>query len=266
MSHPVPLHAHASSWPVTGAMPVLQPDEVHVWHASITAWTPHRERLASLLDQEELGRSARFHFDRDRNQLIAAHALLRALLGGYVGCAPAAVGFETGPAGKPYAASPPAAAALEFNLSHSADLVMIAMCRGCAVGVDVERWSDDVDPLELAPHSFSNAEQAELAALTPDQQRAAFFTCWSRKEAWIKASGLGVSRGLDYFDMVVAADRRGRILADRLDPARAERCQVVDLDAGAGYSAALVVGEQGRRIRRFTLDPNLGSTESGVAM
>ena len=249
--------ARRPGWQAAVGAPPMRTDEIHVWKASATAWTSCVPGLRPALDAAELERGGRFHFVRDRHRFIVAHGLLRQLLAQYSRCAPASLRFGTGPAGKPRVASPNEATPFHFNLSHSADLIVIAIGLQGPLGVDVERWSDDVDPVELAPDCFSPAECKELLALAPGERKAAFFACWSRKEAYIKATGLGVSRGLDYFDVIVAADRPGRILADRMSPGNVRQLHMADLDVGPDYSAALVVGQPDPIVRQFAFDPEV---------
>lgn len=266
MSRAAPGPFVVTRWRTPRAVPVLRQHEIHVWRVRTADWTPRVPQLELLLESAELERGARFHFAKDRDQFVVAHGLLRHLLGHYSRCAPESLRFATGPAGKPCVVSPAASSFLQFNLSHSADMMLIAVGLECALGVDVERWSDDVDPVDLAPHCFSQAERQELLSLAPDQRRPGFYSCWARKEAYIKATGLGVSQGLEYFDVVVAPDRPGRLLADRRTPENAQRWYMIDLDVGPEFSAALVVSETDRIPRYLTLAPGgLSAAAAGIA-
>jgi len=132
---------------------------------------------------------------------------------------------------------------VEFNLSHSDDLALVAVARAHQLGVDLERWSEGVEHLELAERFFSPAERDALRALAhaPDLVEAGFFAAWTRKEAYLKATGHGISRGLHHFDVTLAPGEPAQLLADRLDPEATARWSLIALEPAPGFSAALVV-------------------------
>ncbi|HET9982527.1 MAG TPA: 4'-phosphopantetheinyl transferase superfamily protein [Longimicrobiales bacterium] len=239
-----------TAWATPADHPPLPDDEVHVWKASVAALAPGEVRLRALLDAAELARAERYRFARDRTQYVVAHGLVRLLLARYLGAEPAALKFAAGPFGKPSLCEP-AGGGLEFNLSHSADLVLLAVTRHRAVGVDVECWDRDIEAELLARQFFSPAERAQLAALPPDARVPGFFACWSRKEAYIKATGLGVSQGLDYFDVSLAPGEPARLLADRHATGRAAAWTLHDLAPAPGYSGAVIADGAPWRLRRF---------------
>lgn len=229
--------------------------EVHVWCARVSAWQHVEPWLGAVLDPQELARSRRFRFLRDRQQFVVAHGLLRHLLGRYLTREPATVQYDHGPVGKPCLAAPMTNASLRFNLAHSGDVVLIAIADGADVGVDVEQWSTDIEGESLAEYFFSPSERTQLAAAPRARQVEDFFTCWCRKEAYIKATGLGVSQGLDYFDVVVSARRTPQLISDRRTGDDARRWQFMDILTVSGYSAALAIAGTGRRIRSRRLEP-----------
>jgi 4'-phosphopantetheinyl transferase len=232
--------------------PVLDAADVHVWYASVSALAPDEERLHGLLDADERARAARFYFAPDRTRYVVAHGVLRTLLGGYTDTSPGALRFTAGAYGKPAIDASSARGMVAFNMSHSADAVVIAVTRNRAVGVDVERWSADFDPLELAREFFSATERAVLGDLPPPERLPGFFACWSRKEAYIKATGFGVSRGLDHFDVDLRHD--SGTITDRFATAASVRWTMRDLGLPPGYSGAVVVEEGAEfRLRRMRL-------------
>jgi 4'-phosphopantetheinyl transferase len=188
---------------------------------------------------------------------VIAHGLLRALLARYVDADPAALRFERGLYGKPRLDAAMPANGLRFNMSHTHDMIVFAFARERDVGVDVERWTPDIECLELAKQFFSPAESAALAALPRDAQRAAFFDCWSRKESYIKATGLGVSHGLDHFDVTLAPDQDAALVADRSAPDATCRWQMRDLGLPGGHSGALVAEGMEWHLDRFVASPAL---------
>lgn len=152
---------------------------------------------ASLLSPEEHSRAARFHFPRDRNCYIACRSLLRELLAGYMNLAPAAVVFTCNSHGKP------AVSGIYFNLAHCEDLAVFAISRTRQVGVDVERIRPMPDAFRVAERFFCRGEIEALRAQPEHIRESAFFRCWTRKEAYIKARGLGLSIPLSSFEVNV---------------------------------------------------------------
>jgi 4'-phosphopantetheinyl transferase len=191
-----------------------------------------------VLSEDERARAQRFHFEIHRRMFVAAHAATRRILAEYAGVAPHSLVFESGEFGKPSLVN----SDLEFNLSHSGDLALLAVSCGGAVGVDVEKWNHEIEHIQLAEHFFSEAERSALRGLAHASQHvvAGFFAAWSRKEAYIKASGHGITRGLDTFDVSLVPGEVARLMADQLDDVATERWVMRDLPAGEGYSAALV--------------------------
>lgn len=176
---------------------------------------------------------------------VVAHGGLRHVLAGYTGIKPGALAFDVGAAGKPSLAIPNSdkhEPAIEFNLSHSGHVVLIAVARGRAVGVDVERWDRQVEHVSLAEHFFSPYERDALRQLSGDSEalNEGFFNAWSRKEAYLKALGAGIAQGLHHFDVSLRPGEPAALLADRNDSAATMRWEMMSLDVGHEYSAALV--------------------------
>ena len=153
--------------------------------------------LTAIVGPEERARADRFHFARDRHRFLARRARLRQLLGAWVGRAPETLRFTENSHGKPILADGPA-----FSLSHSAGMMMLAV-GDVDVGCDIEWIDDALDWAPLAETLFTTGECAALAALAPEAARRAFFAVWARKEAFVKALGLGLSYPLDAFDVSV---------------------------------------------------------------
>lgn len=246
-----PTCAHGvegAAWRVAADAPPLGND-VHVWRASVAEHAARETMLAELLDDTEREQAARFHFATDRTRYVIAHAMLRTLLAAYTGIPPRALAFETGAYGKPALDIAGGAPPVAFNMSHSADVVVVAVGAGRAIGVDVERWVPDIEAETLARDFFSPAERAMLGGLPPLERVAAFFTFWSRKEAYIKATAFGVSRGLDHFD--VGLEREASSITDRLADDASERWSMRDLGFEPGYSGAVVAEGHDWRLLRF---------------
>jgi 4'-phosphopantetheinyl transferase len=227
-------------WPDALERISLAENEVHVWKTSLDLPLRSVEHLRTLLIDEEASRAARFYFERDRKRWIVAHAVLRRLLGSYLAVSPQTPRFTTGEYGKPALSFPQEGRRLRFNLSHSGDLALYAFAYEREVGVDVEQMRANVECAELATHYFSPRECASLRALPAEQQEEAFFLCWSRKEAYIKARGMGLSLGLDQFDVSLIPGEPARLLGSREEPCIAERWSLQALWPGAGYAGAVV--------------------------
>jgi 4'-phosphopantetheinyl transferase len=234
--------------------PPLGAHDVHVWRIPLDD-EARAESYWDVLSEEERARASRFYREVHRRRFVAAHGALRHLLAGYVGEAPAALSFVVGEHGKPALRSQPGRATVEFNLSHSDDLALVAVANARPVGVDLERWSADVEHLELAERFFSPAERDALRALAHESElvAAAFFAAWTRKEAYLKATGHGIMRGLHHFDVALTPGEPARLLADRLDGEAPQRWSMTELDPAPGYSAALVVAAPLGDVLRLTL-------------
>jgi 4'-phosphopantetheinyl transferase len=228
-----------SDWRPSPRPPALAAGDVHVWRIPIGAEIPAAP--AWLLSSEEQARAQAFRHDADRSSYVRAHAAMRVILSVYVRTTPAQLEFKSGPFGKPSLASE-GGPGLEFNLSHSHDLALLAVCRDRQVGVDIARRDPGADHAGIAERMLSAAEREALLSLqgTPDRFVEAFYSAWTRKEAYVKATGGGLAQGVDHFD-VSLAPAPPKLIADRRDAHAPARWTVFALDAGAGYSAALVV-------------------------
>ena len=221
----------------------LDTGTVHVWATSLDDLSETASR--GLLSADERERADRFHFERDRRRFVTARGLLRVLLGRYLDVDPADLLFGYGPRGKPFLAG----AALRFNVSHSSGLALLAFTRERELGIDVERERSMTEWEDIARHYFSAREGAELRSLPAQEREAAFFRCWTRKEAFIKATGDGLSRPLDAFDVTVG--RPARLLRVLGEPEGARRFRLEDLRPAPGFAAALAIdGEAHRVVRR----------------
>jgi 4'-phosphopantetheinyl transferase len=183
---------------------LLGQGEVHLHLMPLAQPEPAVKALAATLTPDEHERAARFHFERDRRRFIVARGLLRRLLGQYAGMPAETIRFAYGPSGKPLL--PPGAdrPELEFSLSHSEDWALAGFARGRGIGVDLEAIRAIADYRELAEANFAPAEVTALLKLPEDRQIDGFFACWTRKEAYVKALGLGFS--LDLSSFVVAVE------------------------------------------------------------
>ena len=227
------------SWQKGPTSPVLWPNEVHVWRASLDGPWPKSFELS--LSQDDRERAARFKFEGDRHRFTMARACLRTILARYLKTNAAGLEFDLGPFGKPALAPGRNALDLRFNLSHSHQLALIAITRGREVGVDVEFMRADFANDEVAGLFFSLTEVRQLVQVPAGRKTRSFFNCWTRKEAYIKARGEGLSHPLDQFDVSCAPDAPAELLDSRVDPAEVSRWSFEDLSPHPAYAAALTV-------------------------
>lgn len=230
------------------AMPELGPGEIHLWEIDLVAAPDEIARLGSLLDAEERGRAERYHFDRHRRRYIVSQGMLRVLLARYRGLRPAALAFDQGPKGKPSLVGAPA---LHFNVSHSDERSVVAVARDGPLGVDIERLRPLADADDIARRFFSEREAAAYASLPEPLRPRAFFDCWTRKEAFIKALGEGLFLALDRFDVSVLPDDPVRLLAIDDDEAKAGQWSLVDFRIGEEFAGALAAPWVPRSIRAW---------------
>lgn len=214
---------------------------VHIWRMSLEPGEPVVQRLQRTLSEDELSRAARFHFERDRRHYIVARGVLRNILAGYLGTDPARLRFAYTSYGKPSLVAAPGLDALNFNVSHSHTMALFAVARDRELGVDIEYIRTNFEAVEIAERFFSADERAVLRTVPDTMKFEGFFNCWTRKEAYIKALGEGLSHPLDTFDVTLAPGEPARLLSTRSDPQDVERWSMHELLPGAGYKAALVV-------------------------
>lgn len=208
---------------------------IDVWPVSIDAPDLALIQFERLLDPDELSRAGRFRFQHLRRSFILARASLRILISQYLGAAPSLVRFGYGSQGKP---SVLGSAALRFNVSHSGSLALLAFTRDCELGVDLEQIRPITLMPEIANQFFSKQGADELMALPLEERERGFFLCWTRKEAYVKALGHGLSAPLDAFGMTVRADRPATCV-QMGENAGDEAWTLQNIDVASGYAAAL---------------------------
>jgi 4'-phosphopantetheinyl transferase len=212
-------------WPTSGVRESIGPGEVHLW-----AWALPRQAGAGgageadainlpahieILDQQDRERMQRFYFEPDRARFAVAHANLRRILGAYLHQPAAGLRFYANSFGKPELSAGDSRTSLHFSLSHSRSIAVLAVTKEEPVGVDVE----DVKPIEpeVADSHFSPRERSQLHQLQGDAWLRGFYRCWTRKEAILKAEGVGLSRPLDSFDVSLLPDEPAQLVGTRRD-------------------------------------------------
>lgn len=229
----------------------LAAGEVHVWRIAIDRDRAEVDRLAELLSADERERARRLRVGRVRGRFVVARGMLRSLLGRYLGAAPSTIGFRYGPRGKPALDDRDGSPRLQFNLAHSEGLALLALSPDRRVGIDVEAIRPMDDLGRIVERFFSPRERAAFGELTEARRTAAFFRGWTRKEAYLKATGEGLATPLDQFVVSIAPDEPAALLEVAGRPDEAGRWCLHDVDAGPGFAAALVVEGPACRIHAF---------------
>src|SRR5260370_19470867 len=233
------MDRHALSGPPVNGLS-LADDEVHVWVAVLDRPADETAALAALLSADERDRVNRSHCARTRIEFAVGRGLLRTLLASYLKAKPECLRFALGPAGKPELREP-ADANLHFNVTHSHGLVMYAVTHRCPVGVDVEHLRPMSDYLGLAERYFASREVAILRGL-PDEQRArAFFHAWTRKEAFLKARGVGLSYGLERVEVTLVPREAPQLLRLAGEARQARSWSLHNLEPAPGFVGALAL-------------------------
>ncbi|MCC7416110.1 MAG: 4'-phosphopantetheinyl transferase superfamily protein [Acidobacteria bacterium] len=210
---------------------------------SVDIWAADIDRAGEydhVLSPDERDRARRFRFERDRQRFVTCRALLRCVLASCVDAGPGEIELTHGDFGKPRLKWP-AAADLDFNVSHAGGFALFAISNGAAVGIDLERIRplDDVD--RLARAVFSAAEQRAFEALPPAARTRAFYDGWTRKEAYIKALGDGLQHPLDTFAVTLAPGAQAQLLHVDGRPGEPARWHLAGIDAGPAHAAAICV-------------------------
>jgi 4'-phosphopantetheinyl transferase len=221
---------------------------VHVWRAFLNADGSSLDRYTATLSVEEHRRARRYHFDRDRSDFVTGRGLLRRLLGRYLQVAPEQVRFLYGEHGKP-ALAPEHGTALRFNVSHSDRVLLCAVTADREVGVDVERVRPLPDMDEVAACVFTARERAVLRRLPGPERQKAFFRCWTRKEAYIKAGGDGFALPVQQIEASLEPGEPARLLHVDGAPDEAGRWCLRELRPAPGYVGAVALRGHGWRVK-----------------
>jgi 4'-phosphopantetheinyl transferase len=216
----------------------LPSGELHIWSAKQSATLPRN--FEASLSPEEQARAARFHLARHRFAYVFAHGILRDVLSRYLNCLPGEIRFGENAFGKPFLDGSQGEA-LEFNLSHAVDLVLVALCRDRHIGVDVEKIRQMEDLLSIAAANFTPNECAFILGQPPSQRERAFLRCWTRKEACIKGVGQGLSISLQSFDTLISGGEIAAFVKLAANSTDETTWQVASFDVQQGYVAAVAV-------------------------
>jgi 4'-phosphopantetheinyl transferase len=218
-------------------------NEVHVWRVPLNLMTFHIQNLRKILSVDELARASRFHFERDQKRFIASRGILRNILGHYLDKKPHTICFEYTKQGKPILSSQSGCSSIYFNLSHSDEFVLYAVTPDQNIGIDIECIRSDINMDQIAQSFFSQGEISSLKKAPKDLWPEVFFQYWTRKEAFLKALGEGISFPMEQCDVSLI---NGKVLSPVILPGNNEvsSCWYIkDLFPGSGYAAAIAVGK-----------------------
>jgi 4'-phosphopantetheinyl transferase len=240
-------------WQTPSTFPTLAAEEVHIWRFDLDRQVDELVRLEAWLSPQERERADRFLGPRLRNHFIAGRGIMRAVLAAHLGLEPVTVQFRYGPRGKPQLDLQQPVPPLQFNLAHSGGRALLGIVSGYEIGVDVEQIRTIPEIHRIVNQFFSAAEIVEFFALPEGLRTLAFFNGWTRKEAYLKATGGGLANALDSFDVTLSSGVPPRLLRDAGDPGAPTNWTLYHLDPGPGYLGALAVQGAGHRLRYLEL-------------
>jgi len=245
------------SWqPPTDSI-IFRFDDVHVWRVNLDCNISDVHNMRHILSLDEQNRADRYYFKEDGEHFILTRGMLRVILSYYLDKEPSELCFSYSSYGKPNLVDWFDKVPLRFNVSHSCGLVLCAVAQNREVGIDLERILFDIDYEQIAKQFFSPGEYAELMEIPNVEQRIkAFYDCWTRKEAYIKAKGEGLSLPLDQFDVSLTPGEPARLLRHNRFPQEVIRWSLKEIQPANGYAASLAVEGQ---------NWNLGCFEASIS-
>lgn len=234
------IHSYCQ-WRLPESTPDLSAKYVHIWRLSFRQPLERVRQLAETLSRDEVLKAERFHFRRHWRRFIVRRVALRTILGHYLGIKPGEVQFRYSPDGKPYLTGGFESGGLRFNTAHSYELGLQAFTCEREIGIDLEYIRPVQDATEIATRFFSTYEKVVFRMLPGNQQLQAFHNCWTRKEAYLKATGDGLTRPLDQFGVSLAPGDPAKLLFVEGDPREPMRWSLQALAPAFGYVGAIAV-------------------------
>ena len=226
----------------------IAPSEVHIWRSDLQAPLTLFPQYEKVLSRDERIRAQKFHFQKDRNQYITGRGILRHLISLYTQIAPEKIKFEYSRFGKP---SAPELPNLQFNLSHAGGRVIYAFTRNGEIGIDLEALRKGIEIAQIAKRFFATSEREAILALPEAQRAAAFFHCWTCKEAFIKAHGQGLSLPLDEFEVDINPDKPAALKAVHWAPSIIRTWDIHAFHPGENFFAALVTDHKIKEVKYY---------------
>ncbi len=216
----------------------LESDEIHIWLCNLDVSEQSIKKSKEILSIAEIEKANKFHFLNDKKSYVISHANLRAILSKYLNKDAKKIGFSYNKFGKPFLQDPKDKS-ICFNLSHSGNFCLIGVTRSDKIGVDIEKINKEFSSLEIAKNYFSKKEYSEILNLPIHERTKAFYYCWTRKEAYIKAEGKGLSIELDSFDVTIS-EKKVKILRIN-DSSNVNNWQLYNLPINDEYCASVAL-------------------------
>ncbi len=239
--------------PPSGNIPI-SPDEIHVWRINFENINCDLTGHSKIISPEEKYRADKFHFEKDKTRFIIRHSILRSVLGRYLLRKPESIQFEYNTHGKPALKGNLYNTGIQFNLSHSNNLALIAIVLNREIGIDIEHINANIDYENIAIQYFSENEISELRSLPSQQQLIAFYNCWTRKEAYIKALGQGLAIPLSTFDVTLTPNKPAALLKT-IHQSLPHNCHsIANIRPHLDYIAAAVVPGQIAQVKYWGWD------------
>jgi 4'-phosphopantetheinyl transferase len=243
------------TWSSAPVVLEIESHQVDVWRVRLDVPNDLLKTLEKVLSADESERGARFHFPIHRDRFIAAHGCLRDILTRYLPLDIRSLSFSINDYGKPRLSEVFSERGLDFNLSHSGDFALVAVTLNRQVGVDVEYMREEDSSEEIVRRFFSKREVSDFLSVPPEARKVAFFNCWTRKEAYIKAHGLGLSLSLDSFDVSLIPGEPATLRATRPNLQEANRWTLKHLEVHTGYAGAVAVEGKDLEFRLWDWKP-----------
>jgi 4'-phosphopantetheinyl transferase len=232
-----------------GGPSAFAPEEIHVWRVALDDGPPTLAALGAVLSNDERARAARFATEELRRRWMAARGALRVILAGYAGTSPSSLVLVTDADQKPRLSG--AGASILFNVTHTGALAFVAVGAQGLLGIDAEMQRADIDWKAVSKQFFAPAEAQEIASLAVQMRVRAFFACWTRKEAYLKALGVGLNMPLDRFQVSTHPDAPPKLLWVDERPDEPAHWSLLDLSE-PGVTVALAARMREPIVRRFS--------------
>ena len=237
-----------NDWQTIDTPPPLGTDVVHIWQANLEPDINGWEKLTSMLSDDEQAKASSFHFEKHKRRYTVGRSILRTLLGGYLNCSPTAINFTYNNYGKPSLKDNPTE--LQFNVSRTDEIMLCAFVLKSDIGIDIEAIKPNIDCISISQHVFSAQERNTLQGLEGKELNSAFFRIWSRKEAYIKARGVGLSHPLQKFS--VSMDKTLPVPIEHQSRTnKTKRWRLYDIAVENNYSAAIAIEASKWRLSHY---------------
>lgn len=248
------INISIEDWNKTQPSPLLRDREVHLWRVELERDRTETDLLFELLSDDECERANKYRFSKDRSHFVVGRATLRKIIGGYLGVSPEKIVFSIRHYGKPYLSG--VDRDLRFNVTHSNGVAVIAVTKGRELGVDIEFFNPEFDIFSVAPSVFTSIEVSHLRSLAANLQTAVFFAGWTRKEAFLKAMGDGLSSSNE-LQPAVSFFSDEDVSFDLLDNGRKTKWSLTSFLIQDDFKAALAVEGKMRTFSFYKLIENV---------